>query len=106
VQILDDYGKPPDTHGNGALYSKILPSENASKPAGEWQTVDVRLVGRQVSVTLNGKKIIDKQEIEGLTAIANHPDGAEPGPILLQGDHRAVEFRSLIVTPLQNRQNR
>jgi hypothetical protein len=100
VQILDDYGKPPNTHGNGALYSRILPTENASRPPGEWQTLDIRLVGRQVSVTLNGKKIIDKQEVEGLTAMASDPNEGEPGPITLQGDHRAVEFRSLVVTPL------
>jgi hypothetical protein len=100
VQILDDYGKPPNTHGNGALYSRILPSENASRPPGEWQSVDVRLIGRQVSITLNGKKIIDKGEIDGLTAMANNPDEGEPGPITLQGDHRAVEFRSIVVTPL------
>ncbi len=100
VQILDDYGKPPNMHGNGALYSRILPSENASRPPGEWQSVDVRLIGRQVSIMLNGKKIIDKQEIDGLTAMANNPDEGEPGPITVQGDHRAVEFRSLVVTPL------
>lgn len=100
VQILDDYGKPPNTHGNGALYSKILPSENASRPPGEWQTVDVRLIGMTVTITLNGKKIIDKGEIEGLTAIATNPDEGKPGPIVLQGDHRNVEFRSIVVTPL------
>ncbi len=100
VQILDDYGKPPNTHGNGALYSRILPTENASRPPGEWQTVDIRLIGRQVSVTLNGKKIIVKQQVEGLTAMASDPSEGEPGPITLQGDHRNVEFRSLVVTPL------
>jgi hypothetical protein len=100
VQILDDFGKPPNTHGNGALYSRILPSENASRRPGEWQTLDVRLVGRQVTITLNDKKIIDHGEIEGLTAIASDADEALPGPIVLQGDHRAVEFRSVVVTPL------
>jgi hypothetical protein len=100
VQILDDFGKPPNTHGNGALYSRILPSENASRPPGEWQTLDIRLVGRQVTITLNGKKIIDKGEVEGLTAMANNWNEAEPGPITVQGDHRNVEFRALVVTPL------
>lgn len=100
VQILDDYGKPPNTHGNGALYSRILPTENASLPPGQWQTVDIRLIGRWVTITLNGKKIIDNKEIDGLTAIASDPDEAKPGPIVLQGDHRAVEFRSVVVTPL------
>lgn len=100
VQVLDDYGKPVSTHGNGALYSRILPSENASKPAGEWQTYDIRLVGRQVTITLNGKTIIDKGEIEGLTAIAANSQEGKPGPLILQGDHGPVEFREVFLTPL------
>ncbi|HKW96337.1 MAG TPA: DUF1080 domain-containing protein [Bryobacteraceae bacterium] len=100
VQILEDYGRPLDRHSNGALYSRIIPSESASKPAGEWQTYDIRLVGMQVTVVLNDKKIIDKGTIEGLTAIAGNADEAKPGPFLLQGDHGPVEFRKILVTPL------
>jgi hypothetical protein len=100
VQILEDHGQPPNRHGNGALYSRIVPRINASKPAGEWQTFDVRLVGRQVTVVLNDERIIDKQEIEGLTAIAANGDEDKPGPFLLQGDHGPVEFRKIIVMPL------
>jgi len=100
VQILDDYGRPPNKHGNGALYSRILPSENASKPAGEWQTYDIRLVGRLVTVVLNGRQVIDKGEIEGLTAIASNADEGQPGPLILQGDHGPVEFRAIVLTPL------
>lgn len=101
VQILDDYGKPVSGHSNGALYSRILPAKNASKPPGEWQSVDIRLVGRTVTVVLNGEKIIDRGEIEGLTAIAIDPYEAQPGPILLQGDHGVVEFRRITLTPLE-----
>jgi hypothetical protein len=100
VQILEDFGRTPNTHTNGALYSRIVPAVNASKPPGEWQACDIRLVGRQVTVVLNGQKLIDKGEIEGLTAVAIDPDEAEPGPILLQGDHGPVEFRKLVLTPL------
>src|SRR5437016_10055084 len=100
VQMLEDYGHPPNTHSAGALYSRIAPSENASKPAGEWQTYDIRLVGRQVTVVLNGKTIIDKGEVEGLTAIAIDANESQPGLIYLQGDHGPVEFRNLTVTPL------
>ena len=100
VQILDDFGKPPDTHGNGALYSRILPTMNASKPAGEWQSYDIRLVGRDVTVVLNDHKVIDHKHIDGLTAIAMDPNEGEPGPIILQGDHRHVEIRKVILTPL------
>lgn len=100
IQILEDYGKPPDTHSNGSLYSRVAPAVNASKPAGEWQTYDIRLVGRTVTVTLNGKKVLDHVEIEGLTAIAPDSREAEPGPIFLQGDHGPVEFRKVTLTPL------
>ena len=102
VQILEDYGRPPNAHSAGALYSRIAPSENASKPAGEWETYDIRLVGRQVTVVFNGKKVIEKGVIDGLTAIAHDADEGEPGGIALQGDHGPVEFRKITITPLVN----
>jgi hypothetical protein len=100
IQILDDYGKPAGTHGAAALYSRIAPSVNASKPAGEWQSYDIRLVGMTLTVVHNGKKVLDKVEIEGLTAIANNPDEGMPGPFIVQGDHSFVEIKSFVVTPL------
>ena len=53
-----------------------------------------------MTIVLNGTKVIDKVEVEGLTAMGHDPNEAEPGPISLQGDHGPVEFRSLVVTPL------
>jgi hypothetical protein len=100
VQIKGDHGSKPDTHSSGALYSRIVPSTDASKPNGEWQAYDIRLVGRQVTVVVNGKTVIDKGMIEGLTAMATDPNEAEAGPLSLQGDHGGVEFRRIAVTPL------
>ena len=100
VQIIDDYGKAPDTHGTGALYSRIKPRENAAKKPGEWNTYDIRLVGRTVTIIVNGVTVIDRAEVEGLTAMAHDPNEATPGPISVQGDHGAVEIRKLTVTPL------
>jgi hypothetical protein len=100
IQILEDYGQPPQTHGAAALYSRIAPSVNASKPAGEWQSYDIRLVGRQLTVVHNGVKVLDRVEVDGLTAIANNSDEAEPGPFIVQGDHSYVEIKSFVVTPL------
>lgn len=99
VQILEDFGRPLDTHSNGSLYSRIVPAVAASKPAGEWQTYDIRLVGRDVTIVLNGKKVV-QGVIEGLTAMATDPDEGKPGPITLQGDHGPVEFRQIVLTPL------
>ncbi len=100
VQILDDYGKEPSKQGHGAIYYRIVPSENACLPPGQWQTLDVTLIGRDVTVVLNGKKVIDKAEIEGLTAMGHDPHEDQPGPISIQGDHRKVEIRKLVVTAL------
>ena len=100
VQILEDHGQPQDSHSHGALYARIKPAMNASRPAGEWQEVEIRLVGRWVTVKLNGQTVIPKSEIEGLTAIAGNADEAAQGPFIVQGDHGAVEFRRFTVIPL------
>lgn len=100
IQILDDYGRPPNTHGAAALYARVAPSVNASKPAGEWQTYDIRLVGRDLTVVHNGKKVLDHVHVDGLTAIANNADEGQPGPFIVQGDHSNVEIRKFTVTPL------
>ncbi len=100
IQIVDDFGRAPGTHTSGAIYSRVAPLMNASKPAGEGQTYDIRLIGRYVTVDLNGTRIHDKREIEGLTAIATDPDEERPGPIVLQGDHGPVEFRQIVLARL------
>jgi len=99
IQILEDAGRPLDVHSNGALYSRIPPAVAAGKAAGEWNTYNIRLVGRDVTVTLNGQQVV-KGVIEGLTAIATNPDEGQPGPLTLQGDHGPVEFRNITLIPL------
>ena len=100
VQVSEHYGKEPDKQSHGAIYYRFVPTSNPSKPIGEWQTMDVTLVGRDVTVVLNGETIIDKQIIEGLTAMAHNIDEAEPGPISVQGDHTRIDIRKFTVTPL------
>jgi hypothetical protein len=98
IQILDDPEMTGDTHGAGALYSRIAPSEDATKPAGEWQTYDITLVGRQLTVVLNGTEVVSAP-IEGITGGAINPFEGQPGPLMLQGDHGKVRFRNIVVTP-------
>jgi hypothetical protein len=100
IQIQDTFGQAADGHAQGAVYSRIFPAVEASNPPGEWQTLDIRLVGRIVTVKLNGKLLIDKKEIEGPTAMVFDPNEADPGPIAVQGDHGIVQFRKLTLTPL------
>jgi hypothetical protein len=100
IQVLDSYKKPLDSHNMGALYSRVTPSVSAEKPAGTWQTMDMTLCDRHVTVILNGVKIIDNQPIYGPTGGAMKSDVNTPGPIYLQGDHGKVSYRNIVLTPI------
>ena len=99
LQIEDDYGREPDSHRFSGIYGFISPSEIAARPAGQWQTYDIALVGRMVTVIANGKMVICNQEIPGITGGALDSNEGEPGPLYLQGDHGPIEYRNIIVTP-------
>ncbi|HEX3450226.1 MAG TPA: DUF1080 domain-containing protein [Isosphaeraceae bacterium] len=99
MQVEDNYGDEPESHKIGGIYGFLTPSLNASKPAGEWQTVEATLVGRTLTVVLNGERIIDRQAIPGPTGGALDSHEAEPGSLMLQGDHGSVEFRKLTLIP-------
>jgi hypothetical protein len=100
IQVVDSYGKELDSHNMGGLYSRIAPSEAAEKPAGEWQTMEMILCDRHLTVVLNGKKIIDNKPVHGPTGGAMHADVLKPGPIYLQGDHGKVSYRNIVLTPI------
>jgi hypothetical protein len=96
VQIADT-GATLAVGSLGAVYGFLEPSDPAAKKPGEWQTFDVTLIGRMVTVVLNGTTIISNREIPGITGGALDSDEGAPGPILLQGDHTAVEYRNLTI---------
>lgn len=100
VQILDSYGRPVTDGICGALYGRVAPSVNASRPAGEWQTFEITFVGRRLTVVHNGQKVLDNVDAGpmGTGLAGDRPDG--PGPLRLQGDHGAVSFRNLWIRPL------
>lgn len=101
VQIMDAYGMKPSSIATGGVYGFIDPIVNASKPAGEWQTLEVTLIGRLVTIVLNGVEVISNRPIPGTTGGALDSNEGEPGPILLQGDHGAVSFRNIVLTPAE-----
>jgi len=100
IQVVDSYGKALDSHNMGGLYSRITPSVAAEKKAGEWQTMEMILCKRHVTVVLNGTKIIDNQPVYGPTGGAMQADVCKSGPIYLQGDHGKVFYRNIVLTPI------
>lgn len=101
VQIADSKGMEPSKDQLGAVYGFIAPIEMMAKDPGEWQSYDITLVGRIITLSVNGKQVICNQEIPGITGGAIDSKEGEPGPIYFQGDHGPVDFRNIILTPVK-----
>ncbi|WP_347838503.1 DUF1080 domain-containing protein [uncultured Draconibacterium sp.] len=98
LQIEDSKGRADDV-SIGGIYGFIAPSVNAANPPGEWQSYEITLVGRHVTVVLNGVEVISNRPIPGITGGSLDSKEGEPGPIMIQGDHGPVEFRKFVITP-------
>lgn len=100
VQIEDS---PADAHPSSVLFSGVYgfltPSEIAALGPNKWQSYDITLTGRMVTIVVNGKTVISNQEIPGITGGALDSNEGEPGPIYIQGDHGPIEFRKIVITP-------
>ena len=102
VQVEDSKGREPLSIYLGGVYGFIDPLFNMAKEAGEWQYYDITLVGRLVTVVVNGTTVIYNQPIPGITGGALDSNEGEPGPIMMQGDHGPIEYRNIIITPAIN----
>jgi len=102
VQIETESQAEPPSHHTGAIYGFLAPTPELPRKADEWQTFDVTLLGRRVTVVQNGQTIIDNQEIPGITGGALDSHEALPGPIYLQGSEKGhVAFRNIVITPAE-----
>lgn len=101
VQVEDSKGKEPASIYLGGVYGFLTPNENMAKSAGEWQAYDITLIGRRVTIVANGKTVICDQIIPGITGGAIDSKEGEPGPIMLQGDHKPADYRNIIITPVK-----
>jgi hypothetical protein len=102
VQIETDSISAPPSHHTGGVYGFIAPQPELPRVADKWQTFDITLIGRRITVVQNGQKIIDNQEIPGITGGALDSQEGQPGPIYLQGSENGhVQFRNIVITPAQ-----
>ncbi len=64
IQVFDSFGVPKlSFHDCGALYERAFPKENLSKPPGEWQTFDITLKGKRISLVWNGQSVYKDMDI-------------------------------------------
>ena len=100
VQVETDSQAEPPSHHTGGVYGFIAPSPEQPRTPDRWQTFDITLVGRSLTVVQNGKVIINNQEIPGITGGALNSHEEEPGPVYLQGSEKGhVSFRKIVLTP-------
>ena len=102
VQIETDSADEGPLHHTGSVYGFITPSPELPRKSGEWQTYDITLIGRRVTVVQNGQTVIDNKEIPGITGGALDSHEGLPGPIYLQGSEKGhVQFRNIVITPAE-----
>jgi hypothetical protein len=101
AQVVDRDSRMQGLQGVGSIFGRVEASENAGFTGGKWQSYDITLVDRHITVELNGVKVIDNQPVRGPTAGAMHSDPMTPGPLYLQGDHTSVKFRNIVLNPVE-----
>lgn len=115
VQVFDSFGKPDDKlepNDMGAVYGAAVPKLNACKAPGEWQHYVIEWEAPKfdaqgmkianakfISVILNGKTILENQEILKPTPAGLTGKEHAKGPLMFQGDHGPVSYKNIVVTP-------
>ena len=98
LQILDDCGGPANRHASMSVYASIAPARNMSRPAGQWNDVQVTCRGRHLEVVWNGQKV---QDVD-LDAHRELTHRVPRGHIALQDHGHYVWFRDVRIQPLDH----
>ncbi len=102
VQVETDSAEEPPSHHTGGVYGFLAPVPELPRKPGDWQSFDITLIGRWITVVQNGQTIIDHKEIPGITGGALDSYEELPGPIYLQGSEKGrVAYRSIVITPAE-----
>lgn len=102
VQVETDSAEEPPSHHTGGVYGFLAPTPELPRKSGEWQSFDITLVGRTITIVQNRQTIINHQEIPGITGGALDSHEELPGPIYLQGSEEGrVAYRNIVITPAE-----
>ncbi|HEY4197073.1 MAG TPA: DUF1080 domain-containing protein [Mucilaginibacter sp.] len=103
IQIIDTKSGEPEPINNqfSSVYGFLPPNKMMAKDPGVWQSYDITLVGRMITLVANGKMVICNQVIPGITGGAINSKEEDPGPILIQGDHGPIDYRNIVITPVK-----
>jgi hypothetical protein len=104
IQVLEDHGETPSKHGSGAVYDVVTPMFNLARPAGEWNSYDIRLVGTELEVVMNGWLVV-KTDLSQMTESYGkftipYADLPREGMIMIQDHGGEAWYRNLLVRPV------
>ncbi len=109
IQVLDNHSprykdklRPAQYHGS--VYDLAPAKRGFLKPTGEWNQEEIRAVGRQITVTLNGTVIVDF-DLDSVTdsqVLEKHSGVARSsGHIGFLGHGTKVEFRNIRIKEIR-----
>ena len=100
VQVeYEPAGENDQFHGMGSIYGFLAPAAKVSPRPGQWESYDITLVGRNVTIVRDGVATINQQKIPGITGGALDSHEGESGPIYIQGDHTGgMKYRNITVS--------
>ena len=112
MQVLDNTKHPNRKKSQlaGALYDLYAPSQDVTKPVGQWNTAKVVADGRHVEHWLNGVKLLeydlgsdDWNQRIAASKFKDMPKFAKAmkGHLCLQDHSDRIEFRNIKVRPLK-----
>lgn len=92
MQIVSDHGRAPSKGSAGSLYDVVAPSQNMTRPIGQWNQVRILAEGPRIQIILNGEMVVDFDEASrseiGYIGLQNHDDKS------------VVKFRNIRLTEL------
>tara|TARA_Y100000589_G_scaffold317764_1_gene344279 strand:- start:3814 stop:4695 length:882 start_codon:yes stop_codon:yes gene_type:complete len=112
IQVLDNFSESYSTlktwQYHGSAYGLMPAKRGWMLPPGQWNREEIRLVGRRLTVTLNGHVIldgdIDQALKEGAMSGASHPGAARSsGHLGFCGHGTEASFRNMRIRPVIQR---
>ena len=114
IAILSTFGGKASDRSNGAIYRLKAPDIEASKPEGQWQTLEVTVKNGVATIALNGKLIHNRVPLKeptfnGFPVAALYPKDSwqrkrkvvAEGPIRLQAENTRVRFANIAIKRLK-----
>ena len=78
MQALSDHGRAPSKGSAGGLYDVVAPTQNMTRPTGQWNQVRILAEGPRIQIILNGEMVVDFDEATrsqgGYIGLQNHDE--------------------------------